>query len=73
VKLILEPTDEFFRTDEGFPVRAWRGHTATGIPVIAFIAALAAPEDADRREFERELKSIPGPNVGQVAMRPEQD
>jgi hypothetical protein len=70
VKITLEPTEESFRSDEGFPVRVWRGHTCTGIAVIAFIAAVTVPEDTDREAFERELRSIPGPNTAAVAMRP---
>jgi hypothetical protein len=27
LRLSLEPTEEFFRTDDGYPVRAWTGTT----------------------------------------------
>lgn len=70
MRLIIDDTPEFFRTDEGYPVRAWRGKTASGISVIAFVAAIAVTEDADRAEFERELKAIPGPLTGKVTIRP---
>jgi hypothetical protein len=69
MKITLEPTEEFFRTDDGFPVRAWRGTTDKGTPVIAFIAAISAPEGRDHSELEAELKTIPGPNISKKAVR----
>lgn len=69
MKLTLEPTERFFRTDEGIPVRAWTGETEQGTKVVAFIAALAVPEGEDQSQFERELHEIPGPNIGRVALR----
>jgi hypothetical protein len=58
-----------FRTDEGFPVRAWKGQTDKGTPVIAFVAAISSPDGYDHSELERELKTIPGPNVSQTEVR----
>jgi hypothetical protein len=70
MRLIIDHTEEFFLTGPGFPVRAWRGKTASGLNVIAFIAAIAVTEDGDHAEFERELKAIPGPNTARVAINP---
>ena len=65
LQLTLEPTEHFFKTDEGIPVRAWRGHTNRGTPVTAFIAALAAQEGHEAALAEQ-LIEIPGPQIGQV-------
>jgi hypothetical protein len=69
MKITLEPTEEFFRTDDGFPVRAWKGNTDKGRPIIAFIAAISSQDGFDHSELERELKTIPGPNVSKTAVR----
>lgn len=65
MRLTLEPTTEFFLTDDGFPVRAWRGTTGRGVAVIAFISAVCADEaNADAAavdELRRELHALPGP------------
>jgi hypothetical protein len=68
VKLTIEPTADFFVTDEGYPVRAWRGTTDRGTRVIAFISAICS-DDGDQSELERELQAIPGPNVAMVDVR----
>lgn len=61
MKLTLIPTEQFFRTDEGIPVRAWIGETDTGTACIAFIAAIASPCGHDQSQLARELREIPGP------------
>jgi len=61
VKITLEPTAEFFRTDEGFPVRAWIGTTDQGTRITAFIAAIASRADDDQAQLQAELEEIPGP------------
>jgi ribosomal protein S12 methylthiotransferase accessory factor YcaO len=40
MKILIEPTQDFFVTDEGFPVRLWTGTTGMGIPVTVYIAAI---------------------------------
>jgi hypothetical protein len=70
LKITLGPTEEFFRTDEGFPVRAWKGTTDQGTPIIAFIAGISAQDGFDYSKLEAELKSIPGPNVSQTKIHP---
>jgi hypothetical protein len=65
LQLTLEPTEHFFNTDEGIPVRSWTGHTNSGTPVTAFIAALSAP-DGRGEELPEQLHKIPGPQIGQV-------
>lgn len=61
MKITLEPTAEFFVTDEGYPVRAWTGATDRGTRVVAFVAAICAPGDQDQSQLEGELREIPGP------------
>ena len=63
MKLILEHTEQFFTTDEGYPVRAWTGTTGEGTQVIAFIAAICAPAHQPQDQLERELREIPGPPI----------
>jgi hypothetical protein len=71
LQLTLDPTEHFFKTDEGIPVRAWTGHANRGTPVTAFIAALSAPE-GHGDELAAQLKEIPGPQIGQVQFKEEQ-
>jgi hypothetical protein len=70
LQLTLEPTEHFFKTDEGIPVRGWTGHTSRGSPVTASIAALSA-EDGHDQELKEQLWEIPGPQVGQVNIKEE--
>jgi hypothetical protein len=62
MKITIEPTAEFFRTDEGWPVRAWRGFTEGGEPVVAFVAAVTPSTDAGNAELAEGLSEIPGPD-----------
>jgi hypothetical protein len=68
LQITLEPTDHFFKTDEGIPVRAWTGHTNRGTPVTVFVAAIAAQEGYGA-ELADQLVEIPGPQIGQVEMK----
>ena len=68
MRITLEPTAQFFRTAEGIPVRLWTGSSDQGTPLVAFIAAVAAPEGCDQSQLEAELKQIPGPNVDCVVI-----
>jgi len=70
LQLTFEPTEQFFKTDEGIPVRARTGHTNRGTPVIAFFAALSAPE-SHGKELAEQLMEIPDPEVGQVEIKEE--
>ena len=65
LQLTLEPTEHFFKTDEGIRVRAWTGHTNRRTPVTAFIAALSAPE-GHSAALADQLCEIPGKQIGQV-------
>ena len=75
MKLILEPTADFFMTDEGYAVRAWTGETGQGVRVVAFISCIAAEPGATvsaQAELAVELKSIPGPpHLARYEVRPE--
>ncbi len=59
--ITILPTEHFFRTDEGIPVRLWAGRTNGGTAVGVFVAAVMAAEAGDDADLERELAEIPGP------------
>ena len=44
------------------PARVWEGHTAKGVPVIAFITRLAAERSEDLAEFDRDLQETAAPS-----------
>ncbi len=69
MKITIEPTAEFFNTDDGYPVRLWTGTTDKGTRVLAFVAAICAPAGTDHNDLQAELVEIPGPQVGQVLHR----
>ena len=73
MRLIIEPTEEYFRTDDGYPVRMWTGRTEHGTRVLAFISAICAPEGDDQSQLAAELTEIPGPQVSHVMMRQDED
>lgn len=60
VKLILEPTDQFFDTAAGFPVRLWQGTDEYGTPIYALIAGVQVPADGSE-PFGISLIRIPPP------------
>jgi hypothetical protein len=69
MKATLESTDRLTTVTvkgQTVPARVWQGTTESGVPVIAYIAKIGAPADADHSEFEREL--IDG---GHTELRPE--
>lgn len=58
MKLILEPTDEFFMAGDVM-VRMWQGHTEENDPVVALIAAVVCTGQAEAAA--EGLVSIPPP------------
>jgi hypothetical protein len=60
--LTIRPTPEFFRIDEGWPVRAWTGETNGGIAVTVFVAAICS-DAANQPDLEAALEEIPGPKT----------
>ena len=68
MKLILEPTGQFVRTEE-LPLhpdgksraRVWRGVTGSGLPVVVFIASVRVDSTLDSGELEQELRECPAP------------
>jgi hypothetical protein len=65
MKVTLESTDivlSFARGDRQIPARVWRGTTADGVPVAAFIVSIS-PQTHDasaHAQFEAELRDITG-------------
>ncbi len=45
------------------PARVWEGHTASGVPVVAFITRITAERDADLTEFQRDLQQASPPSA----------
>jgi hypothetical protein len=70
LQLTFEPTEPFFKTDEGISVRAWTDWTNRGTAVTAFIAALCAPE-GHSADLVEQLCETPGPQPGQVELKEE--
>ena len=77
--ITILPTEHFFRTDEGIPVRLWTGRTNGGLAVHAFVAAItpAEPGDVTRdarkahdADLERKLAEIPGPQISRTEIKP---
>jgi len=63
---MLESTTKIVELVEGCVpvyVRIWEGHTESGIPVHAYIARVAAPQDADQSQFQRELQECRAPSA----------
>ena len=68
--ITILPTEHFFRTDEGIPVRLWTGRTNGGLAVHAFVAAVTPAEPGDYADLERELAEIPGPQISRTEIKP---
>jgi hypothetical protein len=75
VKITLENTTHLVTLEMGdgkrVPARIWEGHTESGIPVHAYITRIAAAEDADLAQFERELQETrkPSAEIEAIPMR----
>lgn len=62
MQIQLESTElvATLHTENGaVPARLWTGHTATGIPIHAFITRIGVEEAQHLPQFERELKEPP--------------
>lgn len=61
----VKTVDLVTRWGHAVPARVWEGTTEGGVPVIAFITRIAAKDDADLSEFERDLLEMtpPSPDV----------
>jgi hypothetical protein len=71
LKITLESTTKIVELATGrvpVHVRIWEGHTESGIPVHAYIARVAAPQDADQSQFQRELQECRAPSAAVAAI-----
>ncbi len=66
MKITLRNTTKLVMLD-GIPARIWEGHTESGIPVHCFITRIAAPNEADHRQFEAELQEVAPPSADVAA------
>src|SRR5882757_8052700 len=65
MRITITPTEHFFRTEEGWVVRAWTGETDAGLSITAFVAAIAF-DDAKRHDLNKVttgLMPIPSPEA----------
>lgn len=55
----------------GIPARLWEGHTASGIPVHAYITRIAVHPEHDLAQFDRELmeQQPPTPAIAAIPAR----
>lgn len=61
MKITLEATGTIDTISRAVPARIWKGHTESGVPLMAWIT-LISPQTRDpdaHAEFERELKEVP--------------
>jgi hypothetical protein len=63
VKITIAPTEEYFRTEEGFLVRLWHGTVDNGSSVMAYIAAIALSPEGAALAKEEAMVPIPGPEA----------
>lgn len=54
MEITLKPTSSIVPINEA-PTRIWKGHTKTGIEVVAFIAVIGAPAEKHSAEFLAQL------------------
>ena len=63
VKITIFPTEEYFRTEEGFLVRLWHGTMDNGSAVMAYMAAIAISPAGAAVAREEAMVPIPGPEA----------
>ena len=66
MKVTLESTTRIVAIQMGrseLQARVWEGETGNGIKVVALIAQVAADQDADLQEFERDLQERRPPSA----------
>ena len=54
MKLIIEATERITNLD-GVKVRAWKGTTERGVPVVVFVHRIAVDNSRDSAELDAEL------------------
>ena len=74
MKATLESTSkivDLVKDGTSFPARIWEGETEAGVQFHAYITRVAAHEDADPTQFEKELTETraPSPEVQSIDMR----
>lgn len=58
MRLELESTNETVFVNMPYACRIWKGRSAGGTEVIAYVAIVAARNDADKGDLELELAEI---------------
>ena len=72
MKIILENTETILEIEAGggvVPARVWEGHTADGVPVVAFITRISPQtHDSDANAaFARELVETARPSLASAS------
>ena len=64
MKITIFPTEQYFRTEEGFLVRLWEGTMdSNGSSVMAYVAAIALAPEGAAIAREEAMVPIPGPEA----------
>ena len=63
MKITLESTTKIVEVNGGIKCRVWEGRTDSGIPISALIPRIAAVDDGNLAEFEKELREQKAPSV----------
>ncbi len=74
MKITIESTNRILqiKTDSGdVPARLWEGTTASGVKVECLITRIAARDNQDLSQFERELTEHRPPQYDQSAWPPQ--
>jgi hypothetical protein len=66
MKITIESTDRvctvYGQDGTGIPARVWEGETDSGIFVQCLVTRIAAPNEADLEQFQRELAECRPPD-----------
>jgi hypothetical protein len=65
MQMTIESTDMITEIN-GVSCRVWRGVTTKGIRCDLVIPMIRVREEADQRQFEKELRSLPAPHEATV-------
>jgi hypothetical protein len=70
MKITIENTTKIVELN-GVPCRVWEGHSESGIALHCYITRVAAANDADCSQFEKELaeQRRPSPEIEAIPLR----
>jgi hypothetical protein len=68
MKITIEATDQLVTVD-GRECRRWKGMTERGVECDVFVPRVRVRSDADRSQFDAELKEMPQPRLPAIDLR----